>query len=228
MWVCDVYYQLHYIVCVYVCCAVDWFPALNQAGRKSVNHKITEPLAPVLVERYVGCTSHSRNSALPLLQKYIYAVLSQRHSSQHHNSTLLYRSSTIIIYKDVLVTCTYMYIIDQYFKVHVRIICAQRTTSSCVFLAHQHAVHFLLRVHLIAIYKWLIVYLQCLSRCPPQITPGWGWLEREERARELRGSTEDPSQSTHPHTPTQPWADVRQCVRAKQWTNDQCGTTGRV
>ena len=32
---------------------VDWFPALNKAGRKRVDHEITEPLAPLLVERCV-------------------------------------------------------------------------------------------------------------------------------------------------------------------------------
>ena len=29
----------------------EWLPALNKAGRKPVNHAITEPLAPVLIER---------------------------------------------------------------------------------------------------------------------------------------------------------------------------------
>ena len=29
----------------------EWLPTLNKVGRKFVNHAITEPLSPVLIER---------------------------------------------------------------------------------------------------------------------------------------------------------------------------------
>ena len=31
----------------------EWLPQLNKVGRKTVDHTITEPLAPVLIKRYV-------------------------------------------------------------------------------------------------------------------------------------------------------------------------------
>ena len=41
----------------------EWVPALNKAGRKNVDHSITEPLAPIVLERYIHEVHHISDSA---------------------------------------------------------------------------------------------------------------------------------------------------------------------
>ena len=36
---------------------VEWFPQLNKVGRKKIDHDITEPLPPVLIQRYLSIPS---------------------------------------------------------------------------------------------------------------------------------------------------------------------------